>query len=113
MKDFNFNSSLLDDENNPKKRRRNGPRTKSFGYQVLGFGAGGSVPTEYYVEYLVVAGGAGCPITSFNAPGGGGGAGGYGVSPSNAKNFPVWTIYQINHDLKSFEAEKACDVYSH
>ena len=35
------------------------PRRKSFGYQVLGFGSGGAVPTEYNVQYLIVAGGGG------------------------------------------------------
>jgi hypothetical protein len=51
-------------------------RTKSFGYQVLGFGAGGGAangPTP--VECLVVAGGA--SGGGGNHYGGGGGAGGY------------------------------------
>jgi|TARA_R110000824_G_scaffold49009_1_gene137876 hypothetical protein len=44
-----------------------------FGYQVLGFGAGGAVKTVEGVEYLIVAGGAG----TTGAQAGGGGAGGY------------------------------------
>ena len=53
----------------------------SFGYQILGFGSGGSVG-PYDVDFLVVAGGGGGGCTSNGGPqargaGGGGGAGGY------------------------------------
>ena len=47
-------------------------RTKGFGYQVLGFGAGGVTP-PLPVEYVVLAGGGG----GGTHMGGGGGAGGY------------------------------------
>ena len=50
---------------------RHGPKTKSFGYQVLGFGSGGG-PNTYLVQYLVIAGGA----AGNNYYGGGGGGGG-------------------------------------
>ena len=82
----------LTGNNRRGKRNKLKPRIKSFGQQVLGFGSGSAGPVEYFVEYLVVAGGAGCAITSFHAPAAGGGAGGYRVSPSNAKNFPVFTL---------------------
>ena len=52
---------------------RHGPKTKSFGYQVLGFGSGGG-PSTYLVQYLVIAGGA---AGNNYYGGGGGGAGGY------------------------------------
>ena len=58
-----------------KNKKTNSKRTKSFGYQVLGFGAGGSsVSAEF--DYLVIAGGGGAE----NSIGGGGGAGGYRTS---------------------------------
>ena len=47
---------------------------KMFGYQVLGFGAGGSKP-PYEIQMMVVAGGGSGAFT-----GGGGGAGGYRTS---------------------------------
>ena len=50
-------------------------RGKMFGYQVLGFGAGGKVSPPIDVDYLVVAGGA-----SGGSSSGGGGAGGYRTS---------------------------------
>ena len=46
-------------------------KSKSFGYQVLGFGAGGSV-VKYDADYLIIAGGGSTGHAS-----GGGGAGGY------------------------------------
>ena len=55
----------------PSVDTRHGPKTKSFGYQVLGFGSGGG-PSAYSVQYLVVAGGA----AGNNYYGGGGGAAG-------------------------------------
>jgi len=50
-------------------------RDKSFGYQVLGFGAGGSVKL-HEGDYLVVAGGGGGQFDVYGA----GGAGGYRTS---------------------------------
>jgi len=47
----------------------------SFGYQVLGFGAGAAGAPPYNIEYLVIAGGA--QGGRSDAHGGGGGAGGY------------------------------------
>jgi hypothetical protein len=56
-------------------------RTKSFGYQVLGFGGGGVAVTAEF-DYLVVAGGGG----STGSIAGGGGAGGYRTSyPGGSK----------------------------
>ena len=62
---------------------RHGPKTKSFGYQVLGFGSGGGAAT-YLVQYLVVAGG-GCGGTYY----GPGGAGGGGMRIISCKTFEV------------------------
>ena len=59
-------------------------RGKSFGYQVLGFGAGGG-SAVYTANFLVVAGGGGAG--GGGAGGGGGGgyrASGYGPSPLQA-----------------------------
>ena len=50
---------------------RQGPKTKSFGYQVLGFGSGGG-PATYNVQYLVIAGGA-AGNNYYGAAGGGAG----------------------------------------
>ena len=47
-------------------------KVKGFGYQVLGFGAGGSNPPVDF-DFLIIAGGAG-------GSGGGGGAGGFRTS---------------------------------
>ena len=63
----------------PRKSKINRPKTKSFGYQILGFGSGaGGGP--YQISYLVIAGGGGGG-SGQNFPGkrigGGGGAGGY------------------------------------
>ena len=55
---------------------------KSFGYQVLGFGAGGS-KTVISLEYLVIAGGgSGGDNSSPGRGNGGGGAGGYRTASS-------------------------------
>ena len=39
-----------------KGSKKNQSKRKSFGYQVLGFGSGGSVPLPFDVDYLVIAG---------------------------------------------------------
>ena len=53
---------------------------KSFGYQVLGFGAGGSVsPNPFTADYFMLGGGGG----GKGGIGGGGGAGGFIFSYSN------------------------------
>ena len=59
---------------NPKghKKKQTRPKTKSFGYQILGFG-GGSVKPKFAVDYLVVAGGGGGGDDNAS----GGGAGGH------------------------------------
>ena len=49
-------------------------KSKSFGYQVLGFGAGSSV-VKYDAHYLIIAGGGSAGHAS-----GGAGAGGYRTS---------------------------------
>ena len=48
-------------------------KSKSFGYQVLGFGAGGGTPFSGLCDFLVIAGGGGGGGNGDN--GGGGGAG--------------------------------------
>ena len=56
-----------------KNKKSNRPKTRGFGYQVLGFGSGGgAAPVE--MDYLIVAGGGG------SAPLGGAGAGGFRTS---------------------------------
>jgi len=62
---------------------QHGPKTKSFGYQVLGFGSGGG-PNTYNVQYLVVAGGA-----SGNNYYGAGGGGAGGMRIISCKTFEV------------------------
>ena len=60
----------------------------SFGYQVLGFGAGEApyVPQNYGFRYLVVAGGGA------GQQGGGGGAGGYLTATTGtlSRGFYFW-----------------------
>ena len=63
-----------------KKKRNTKPKTRSFGYQVLGFGSGGVLPA--IVDYLVVAGGGG-------GSSGGGGAGGYRTSFPGGTSFTL------------------------
>ena len=61
-------------ESEGSKERSHRPKIKGFGYQVLGFGAGGGFGPPIDFQYLVVAaGGAGSPS---GGAGGGGGAGG-------------------------------------
>jgi|TARA_R110000824_G_scaffold243400_1_gene432042 hypothetical protein len=51
-------------------------RTKSFGYQILGFGSGGGAAAQASFDYLVIAGGGATGGGLF----GGGGAGGFRTS---------------------------------
>ena len=44
-----------------KSKRSNKPKTRGFGYQVLGFGSGG-VAAPVAMDYLIVAGGGGGAI---------------------------------------------------
>ena len=75
-------NKLTDGKNSKNTQSRRG---KSFGYQVLGFGAGGSAgPVE--VDYLVLAGGG----AGGRQYGGGGGAGGYRTS------FPCGTKIELD-----------------
>ena len=65
---------------------------KSFGYQVLGFGAGGSLP-DYDIDFLVVGGGGGGGKgvnASYREGGGGGGAGGYRTSTETDRDVGVY-----------------------
>ena len=65
---------LTTDGKNTKNKKST--RGKMFGYQVLGFGAGGVTKSDPVdVDYLVVAGGGAGGFNS--AVGGGGGAGGH------------------------------------
>ena len=66
-------NKLTSGKNTKNIKNRKG---KSFGYQVLGFGAGGSVAAPVDVDYLVIAGGGG----GGRNRGGGGGSGGYRTS---------------------------------
>ncbi len=47
-------------------------KTKSFGYQILGFGSGGAAAAQASFDYLVVAGG-GASVGGLSGGGGGGG----------------------------------------
>ena len=65
------------------KNKSSKPKTKGFGYQILGFGSGVASAAIYPMNFLVVAGGGG----SGHVGGGGGGgyrASGYGPSPLRA-----------------------------
>ena len=70
MKDLNNFSDLKPHGKGLKKPQNKG---KSFGYQILGFGAGVAGAAEYVANYLVIAGGG-------SGGAGGGGAGGYRAS---------------------------------
>ena len=69
MKEFKLEPTITIKKN----KRSNKPKTRGFGYQVLGFGSGGgAAPVE--MDYLIVAGGGG------SAPLGCAGAGGFRTS---------------------------------
>ena len=57
MKDYKIATFLNHDNTNQLKKT--GPKTKAFGYQILGFGSGGGVGPPYDIEVLVVGGGGG------------------------------------------------------
>ena len=61
------------------KKNNTRPKTKSFGYQILGMG-GGTVVPPFSFDYLVVAGGGGGGRSGLSGGGGGAGAGGYRAS---------------------------------
>ena len=62
-----------------------------FGYNVLGFGAGGSVFSPFDADYLIVAGGG----PGGSSPAGGGGAGGHRSSfPGGTKLFLLPRLWQ-------------------
>lgn len=62
---------VIDGKNQNKKRSTRG---RSFGYNILGFGSGGSAPT---IRFLVVGGGGGGGYGNPGSGGGGAGAGGF------------------------------------
>ena len=73
-------------------------RTKSFGYQVLGFGSGGAAPLDpTTVEYVIIGGGG-----TGNHSGGGGGAGGYRANVSG----------EASGGQTSAEPSKTLDTYT-
>ena len=77
----------------PPVDTRNGPKTKGFGYQVLGFGsgvAGGIAP--YTLVMLIVGGGGGAGGGSATAGGGGGSVGYRTSSQSNPDQGTQLTI---------------------
>jgi hypothetical protein len=76
-------------------------RGKSFGYQVLGFGAGGGAGFEPgTAQYLVIAGGGG----GGGARGGGGGAGGFRTASCLAvEGEPVEQLVDIQHLILHLE----------
>ena len=81
MKDYKLDN--LENQHGQNKKREVKPKTRGFGYQVLGFGSGGAGQGPYAIDYLVVAGGGGGggPASfAFADGGGGGGAGGYRTS---------------------------------
>ncbi len=69
MKEFKLEPTITIKKN----KRSNKPKTRGFGYQVLGFGSGG-VAAPVAMDYLIVAGGGG------GANIGGAGAGGFRTS---------------------------------
>ena len=58
------------------KKNNTRPKTKSFGYQILGMG-GGTVVPPFSFDYMVIGGGAGGGGAGGSGGSGGGGAGGY------------------------------------
>ena len=93
MRDLNIN--LTEGKNSTKIQSK---KTKSFGYQVLGFGAGGGA-AAVEVEALVIAGGgAGTGSIENSISAGGGGAGGYrffGASSSNILELESGVQYTV------------------
>ena len=73
MRDHKIN--LLQNAEGKNSKKKNPAKGKGFGYQVLGFGAGGG-KAIYAVDWLIVAGGG----AGGGNKGAGGGAGGYRTS---------------------------------
>ena len=55
----------LKGESPRNKKDTSSPKTKSFGYQILGFGSGGASRAPYQASYMVVAGGGGAGGSGF------------------------------------------------
>ena len=73
MRDFKLDPNKIFPSYDGKgSRRQSGPKTKSFGYQVLGFGSGGTSVNKIPFGYLLVAGG-GAGGSNYGGGGGGGG----------------------------------------
>ena len=68
MKEFKLEPIII-----KKNKKSNRPKTRGFGYQVLGFGSGGGA-APVSMDYLIVAGGAGSTSVA------GAGAGGFRTS---------------------------------
>ena len=80
MKDYKLET--FSDQLGKNQAKKTGPKTRGFGFQILGFGSGGAAG-PYAIDYLVVAGGGGGGGTAsfaFASGGSGGGAGGPGGS---------------------------------
>ena len=76
MRDIKNKLTSSKNSNNIQNRRG-----KSFGYQVLGFGAGGAAAGPYIADFVIIAGGGGGG--GCGAHGNGGGAGGGGMLMSH------------------------------
>ena len=80
------------------KNKLSKPKTRGFGYQVLGFGAGGAGrQIDVPISFLILAGGGGGGGAAPVGPkGGGGGAGGFRNSyPGSPSGGPSTTLTQI------------------
>ena len=71
MRDIKNKLTSSKNSNNIQNRRG-----KSFGYQVLGFGAGGAAAGPYIADFVIIAGGGGGGGCGVHGNGGGAGGGG-------------------------------------
>ena len=90
-----FTNGVIGNEiiGDPPRDTRGSPQTKSFGYQVLGFGSGGSTPDPIGVEYLIVGGGGSGGNNRFH--GGGGGAGGFRTNVGETLVYNSGIVYTV------------------
>tara|TARA_R110000824_G_scaffold397441_1_gene600329 strand:+ start:49 stop:1038 length:990 start_codon:yes stop_codon:yes gene_type:complete len=90
-----FTNGVIGNEiiGDPPRDTRGSPQTKSFGYQVLGFGSGGSTPPPIGVEYLIVGGGGSGGNNRFH--GGGGGAGGFRTNVGESLVYTSGIVYTV------------------
>jgi hypothetical protein len=87
---------------------------KSFGYQVLGFGAGGAAASPYVADFMILAGGGGGGGCGTHGNGAGGGGGGMISSYCNAcaagLEFSPGTPYAVTIGAGGTNSNTVCNT---